>query len=119
MSKTIERSVLSLIARTLTVTATDLKVPIGTWAFELEIYVSAISATPQVTPTILTSNGLIVLTGAVITGTGTTFLRYGVGTPNVANVAQAGIPHQGMTLTMSHGDADSITYSVKIRAIQD
>lgn len=83
--------------------------------------VTAIAATPSVTPAIVVekpdptstaSDTATLLTGAAITGTGNTILQVGPGLYNVANLVAGAMVPAKWGLTLTHGDADSITYSV-------
>ena len=85
------------------------------------IDVTAVSATPSVTPSITVNkpdpaatadDTAAVLTGAAITATGNTILQVGPGLYNVANLVAGACITDEWGVTMTHGDADSITYSV-------
>jgi len=82
------------------------------------IDVTAISATPSVTPKIegVTSSGAVyaILTGAAITATGQTALKVYPGITAAANVAVSDVLPQTIKVTLTHGDTDSITYSVDL-----
>jgi hypothetical protein len=82
------------------------------------IDVTAIAATPSVTPKIegVMSSGAVytLLTGAAITGTGQTALKVYPGITAAANVAVSDVLPQNIKVTLTHGDADSITYSVDL-----
>ena len=85
-------------------------------ARDVDTKVTALAATPSVVPTIdakddLSGKWYNLLTGVAITATGTTVLKVGRGLAAVANAAAAdGLPGT-LRLVMTHGDADSITYS--------
>lgn len=106
-------------ARTATFTSDDFIVPYGK-ALTVIIDVTTGAATPSVTPSIrgVTASGGIVytvLTGAAITSTSpaTIVLRVGDGVTDVANLG-AGIPlPKKFRVVMTHGDADSLTYSIE------
>lgn len=88
---------------------------------QVVIDVTAIAATPSVTPAIdgydpASDSWYNILTGAAITGTGTTVLRVHPELPDAANlVAQDFLP-ETYRVSMTHGDADSITYTVGINS---
>lgn len=84
------------------------------------IDVTAITATPGVTPAIVAeiplpsstaSDTAPVLTGAAITATGNTILQAGPGLYNVANLVAGAMVPAKWGVTFTHVDADSITYS--------
>lgn len=84
------------------------------------IDVTAIGAAPSVVPTIdgidvASGKAWNLLTGAALTAvTGTTprVLKITPGIPVAANVAASDIVPERIRITMTHGNADSITYSV-------
>lgn len=86
------------------------------------IDVTAFSATPSVVFTIKgihypsgpTSTPIkwTLLTSAAITGTGTTALTVHPAITNAANVAASALVPQAVEILPTHGDSDSITYSV-------
>jgi hypothetical protein len=85
------------------------------------IDVTAVTATPSVTPAIVVDKPLpsataadtaAVLTGAAITATGNTILQVGPGLYNVTNLVAGAIVPAKWSVTLTHGDSDSITYSV-------
>ncbi|HEV8175550.1 MAG TPA: hypothetical protein VGP91_18075 [Actinoplanes sp.] len=82
------------------------------------IDVTAIAATPSVVPKIegVTASGAVyaILTGAAITATGQTALKVYPGITAAANVAVSDVLPQKIKVTLTHGDADSITYSVDL-----
>ena len=83
------------------------------------IDVTAIALTPSVVPTIdyyddTSATWYTVLTGAAITATGTTVLRIGESMPASANLIATDAVSDNVRVTMTHGDTDSITYSVGI-----
>lgn len=81
------------------------------------IEVSAVTSTPSVVPKIQgmnenTGNWYPILTGAAITATGTVVLRVHPDIEAVSNLAaSSGLPNIWRVI-MTHGDTDSITYSV-------
>lgn len=81
------------------------------------IDVTAVAATPSVVPTISgidpTSGSIYtLLTGSAITATGTTVLQVHPEMAAVANLVGNAMLPQNTRLTMTHADADSITYTV-------
>lgn len=103
-------------ARTATPTAAS--VPAGRYNFlRVVIDVTAITATPSVVVTIdgldpVSGKYWNLLTSAAITATGTTVLTVGPGLPVTANVSANQVLPDTLRITMTHGDADSITYTV-------
>ena len=87
------------------------------------IDVTATAATPSVTPALEGFDPLslkwypLIASITAITATGTTVIKYGVNTAVVANNANQGFIPETFRLTMTHADADSITYSVGINHI--
>lgn len=80
------------------------------------IDVTALAATPSVVPTIsfkddLSGKWCPLLVGSAITATGTTVLKIYPGITAVPGAAASDNIHDHMRLSMTHGDADSITYS--------
>lgn len=105
-------------ARTATPTAATFSSH-GHRALHLVIYVSAISDTPSVTPTLAfkdeeSAQWCTLLVGAAITATGITVLKIGPGIEPAVNAAAADYAHGNMRLSMAHGDSDSITYSAAV-----
>jgi hypothetical protein len=104
-----------------TATPTAVTVPTGRYNYlNLVIDVTAVTATPSVVCTIdaldpLSGKYYNLLTGAALTDSGapyTVVMKIGPGLPVTANVsANAALPGT-LRVTMTHGDADSITYSV-------
>lgn len=88
----------------------------------LIIDVTAIAATPSVTPKIegVSASGAVytLLTGAAITATGVTALKIFPGITAAANVAVSDVLPQTIKVTLTHGDADSATYSVDLVLIE-
>lgn len=88
------------------------------------IDVTAIAATPSVVPTIsgvdpVSGSIYTLLTGAAITGTGTTVLQIHPSMVETANLKASALLPQLTRLTMTHADADSITYSVSAMLATD
>ncbi|HEX6579210.1 MAG TPA: hypothetical protein VF082_12670 [Jiangellaceae bacterium] len=106
-------------ARTATPTAAT--VAVGRYNYlRLVIDVTAITATPSVVCTIdalspLSGKYHNLLTSAALTESGvpyTRVLQIGPGLPVTANLSANGVLPDTIRITMTHGDADSITYSV-------
>lgn len=80
------------------------------------INVTAASATPSVVFTIVGTGPAgetwTILTSAAITGTGQTILRVHPELTAAANTIAKDMLPQAVTVTATHSDADSITYSV-------
>ena len=88
---------------------------------QIIIEVTAIAATPSVVPTIdgfdpLSGVFYNILTGAAITGTGTTVLRIHPELAAAANLTAKDFLPETYRIVMTHADADSITYSVGINS---
>lgn len=81
------------------------------------IDVTAVTSTPSVVFTLDMVDSLSgkfpnIITSAAITGTGTTVLTVALGATVAANVAVSAPLSESLRLTATHGDADSITYTV-------
>ena len=105
-------------ARTATPTAVTLPTG-GNRGCHVVINVTAVTATPSVVPTIdgvdsVTGTAYNLLTGLAITATGITVLKIAPGIGTIANAAASDVLPNNIRLTMTHGDADSITYSVSV-----
>lgn len=103
-------------ARTATPTAVTVACGRYNW-LRVVIDVTAIAATPSVVCTIdglspLSGKYYNLLTAAAVTATGTTVLKVGPGLPVTANVSANDVLPDTIRITMTHGDADSITYTV-------
>lgn len=89
---------------------------------QVVIDVTAATATPSVVPTIdgrdpLSGQWYNILTGAAITAISTTVLRVHPEVPASANlIAQDFLP-ETYRVVMTHGDGDSITYTVGINSV--
>jgi hypothetical protein len=112
-------SVYASAARTATPTAVT--VPVGRYkAMHLVIDVTASAATPSVVCTVdaldpVSGKYYNLLTSAALTESGapyTRVLKIGPGLPVTANVSANDVLPSTIRVTMTHGDADSITYSV-------
>lgn len=110
------RTVYESAARTATPTAVTLAMG-GCRGLHLIIDVTAVTATPSVVPTIdgydtLSTKYYNLLTGLAITATGTTVLKIYPGIATIVNAAASDVTPNTIRITMTHGDADSITYTV-------
>lgn len=108
-------------ARTATPTAVDVKDDFVD-GIQVIIDVSAVVATPSVVPTIdgydpASDSWYNLLTGAAITTTGTTVLRIHPDIPAVANLTAQDFLPERYRIVMTHGDADSITYTVGVNSV--
>lgn len=101
-----------------TATPTAVTTPAGRYNWlRVVIDVTAVTATPSV---VLTIDGLDpvsgkyvnLLTAAAVTATGTTELLVGPGLTNANNVVANKPLPDTIRFTMTHGDSDSITYTV-------
>lgn len=111
-----QETVYASAARTATPTAVNVASK-GRLRLHLVVVVTALSATPSVVPKIdgydvLSNSYYNLLTGVAITATGTTVLKVGPGLSAVASAVAADFLPQTWRLTMTHANADSITYSV-------
>lgn len=106
-------------ARTATPTAATL--PVGRYkSLHLTIDVTAVAATPSVVCTIdaldpVSGKYYNLLTSAALTDAGapyTRVLKIGRGLTAAANLVANDVLPSTLRVTMTHGDADSITYSV-------
>lgn len=103
-------------ARTATPTAPEIDTAYAR-GMHVVIDVTAVSATPSVTPSIegydtLSDTWYTLLTGSAITATGTTVLKIYPGIAAVANAAASDVIPSRCRVSMTHADADSITYTV-------
>lgn len=109
-------SLLASSARTATVNSSDQNN--YNWrGAHIIINVTSITATPSVVPTIegrdpISGTYYTLLTGVAITATGLTVLKIYPGITALANGSTNDILPRYWRVTMTHGDADSITYSV-------
>lgn len=86
------------------------------------IDVTAITATPSITPTIqgyddLSGKWYDLLVGNAISAVGTNILKIHPGITGVANAAANDILPRTYRISMAHADADSITYSVGVNLV--
>lgn len=108
-------------ARTATPTAAEFYSN-GRSGLHMVIDVTAVAATPSVVPTIdfhdtLSNKWCNLLTGIAITATGTTVLKIYPGIASIANAASSDVIHGRMRLVLTHGDADSITYTAAVHLL--
>lgn len=108
--------VLPSVARIATISSPDIP-NIGANGVHIVIDVTDVTATPSVVPTVegkdpLSGKYYTLLTGAAITATGTTILKVFPSATAVANLAANDFVPSKFRVTMTHGDADSITYSI-------
>lgn len=107
-------------------TATPTAVTVNTSrvkALRVVIDITAITATPLLTVTIdvgdsLSGKFVNLLTSAVLAAVGTTALTIALGATVVANVSASAPLGDSVRITVSHGDADSATYSVSAHLIR-
>jgi hypothetical protein len=94
----------------------------GVAGAQVIIDVTAITATPSVTPSIVgfdpvSGKEYTILAGAAITGTGTTVLTVFPGATAAANSAANNYLPDQWRVKMAHADGDSITYSVSVNTL--
>lgn len=106
-------------ARTATPTDANFNIASATGFFVINC--SAITATPSV---VFVVNGVDklgnewpIITSAAITATGTTVLRVFPGATAAANVTVNDLLPEGINVSATHADADSITYSVHFHGV--
>ena len=109
--------VMASAARTATPDTEELEVPKGARYAHVVIDCTASAATPSVVFTVSgvdRASGKVytLLASAAITGTGTTVLRIGPGLTAAANLVANDVLPPVIRFTATHGDADSITYSL-------
>lgn len=110
----VSQVVIASAARTATNSSVDLVNynGVGIW---VGIDVTAIVSTPSITVSIQNKLGTSyqnVLTSAAIVGTGQTYLRVYPGIAVSANVTASDVLSRDWRITVTHGNANSITYSV-------
>lgn len=114
-----EYELLASAARTATPTIDDVVVPYGK-TVTLIINITTGAATPAVTPSIsgVTASGIAytILTGAQITSTSAAVvvMRVGQGVADVSNLGSSIPAPAKIRVAMTHGDADSLTYSLNL-----
>lgn len=105
------------VARTTTPDTKEFEIPLGAQGLTLVIDATAVTSTPSVTFAIqgvdrVSGKTWAILTSAAITATGTTVLRVSPHLTAAANtIAKEHVPPV-IRVVATHGDADSITYSV-------
>jgi len=109
------------VARIATTNSPDIG-NLGASGVHIIIDVTAVTATPSVVPTVQAKDPVsgeyyTLLVGAAITATGTTVLKVFPSATAVANLAANDIVPELFRILMTHGDADSITYSVSANLV--
>jgi hypothetical protein len=104
-------------ARTATPDTVELELPGGVQYAQVVIDCTAAAATPSVVFTVsgvdrVSGKVYTLLASAAVTATGTTVLRIGPGLTAAANLVANDVLPPVIRFTATHGDADSITYSV-------
>lgn len=110
-------AVFTSAARTATPDTQEFELPAGTSRGAFVIDCTAVTATPSVVFLIegvdrVSGKTWTLLQSAAITGTGTTVLRINDALTASANVIAKDALPSVIRVTATHGDADSITYSV-------
>jgi hypothetical protein len=120
--RSVDQTIYISAARTATPTAVELS--IGEYlAMHLIIDVTAVTATPSIVVTIagfdpLSTKYYTLLESAAITTTGTNVLKIGFGTGVSANAAANDALPDLVRITITHGDADSITYTASAKLMR-
>jgi len=109
-------TVLASAARTAQPDTQEFEVPGGYSALYLVVDATSITLTPSITVSILGVDRLsgkthTILTGAAVTTVSTQVLRVGPGLTAGTNIANDYLPSV-FRISVAHGDADSITYSI-------
>ena len=117
-----QKEVYASAARTATPTAVNVST-IHAHSLRVILDATAVAATPSVVVTIdavdsLSGKFVNLLTSAAITATGTTTLTIALGVTVAANVSASTPLGDNVRITVTHGDADSITYSVSAHLIR-
>lgn len=115
-SRTIHKTIYASAARSATSSSSE-QLMEGCRGLHLVINVSSVTSTPSVTPKIegyssLANVWYTVLEGSAITATGTTVLKVYPGIAAAANASASDIMPDVWRVTMTHGDSDSITFSI-------
>lgn len=118
---TVSQTAYSSIARTATPTAVSYSSE-GRRGMHVIIDVTAVTATPSVVATIdsydsASDKWYNLLTSAAFTATGTRVLRVYPGATVAANLSTNDIVPGTFRIVMTHGNADSITYSVSVHLV--
>lgn len=121
MLRTIRKTAFTSSARTATPTNAELTTE-GARGLHLVIDVTAVTSTPSVVPTVdayspLANKWYNLLTGVAITATGTTVLKIYPGIATAANAAASDVVPDTFRVVMTHGNANSITYSVEAHLV--
>ncbi len=109
--------ILPSAARTSTPTAVTLDLEPNENGVLLIIDVSAVAATPSITVAIngvdpISGNTYEILASPAITSVSTTRIEVGLLGTQVANVSGEAVLPEKLSITVTHADADSITYSI-------
>jgi hypothetical protein len=117
-----QRTIYASAARTATPTAVTISAGRAR-ALRLVIDATAVTATPSVVCTIdaidsLSGKAVNLLTSAAIATVSTVTLQVGPGLTAAANLVANSFLADQIRITMTHGDADSITYSVSAHLIR-
>lgn len=120
-NRTIRETVYASAARTATPTATVFSMR-GRRGVQIVIVTTAVTSTPSVVPTVqcydpLSNTFYTVLTGAAISTASTIVLTVYPGASAVANVSTGNAIPDEFKIVMTHGNADSATYSVAAHLI--
>lgn len=112
-----QRELYASAARTATPTAVTFYNEGNFNALQIFVSATASSSTPSVVVTIDTWNSkadkwVTLLTGAAITGVSENIYQVGGAGQNVSNLVDVRHPGKRIRVTLTHGDSDSITYSV-------
>lgn len=115
-AKNIEGTALASAARTATVSSSDITNSYGQ-SIHVVLDVTASASTPSITLKIegkdsLSGKYYTILESAAVTGASTNVYRVGPGLGSVSNLAVDDVIPKTFRITMTHSDADSITYSV-------
>jgi len=110
-------TVLASAARTASPDTQEFEVPFRHQALHLVIDVTAVAATPALTVTVaavdrLSGQVVTILASAAISTVSTTVLKIGQGLTAAANLVANDLVPNVFRVTATHGDADSITYSI-------
>ena len=120
MTEKYNKSLYQSVARTAT-PETEEVIDDFVQGIQVIINVTAVTSTPSVVPTIdgfdpLSATWYNILTGAAITATGRTVLRVHPEIPAAANLTAQDFLPEKYRVVMTHGDADSITYTVGVNS---
>jgi len=115
-------AVLPSLARTATVTGDDIN-NLLSCGLHLIIDVTAVTSTPSIVPKIqgkdpISGKYYDLLIGAAITGTGTTVLKFFPAATAVTNLAANDFLPRVFRVVMTHGNANSATYSISANMLK-